>query len=245
MKIEVEKPGVNVIDAAARGAGDGLQLALNIGAMLIAFLALIAMVNGVLGWVHTLALGWFPDSLQKIVRHRLRAGRLAAGRDVEGRHGGRQPAGHAPGAERIRRVPRARPGEGISSTRARSSSPRTPCAASPISAPSPSRSAASARWRPAAKSDLARLGLRAVAAGTHGELHVGLHRGTAVMNQRLMTDTAVAAIMSRIRMNPTAGVVLGSGLGAFADELRDPRRDRHTPRSRAGRPRPPSATPAS
>lgn len=42
------------------------------------------------------------------------------------------------------------------------------------------------------------------------------------MNQRLMTDTAVAAIMSRIRMNPTAGVVLGSGLGAFADELRDP-----------------------
>ena len=46
MKVEVEKPGVNVIDAAARGAGDGLQLALNIGAMLIAFLALIALVNG-------------------------------------------------------------------------------------------------------------------------------------------------------------------------------------------------------
>src|SRR6478672_9581221 len=33
VKIEVEKPGVNVIDAAARGAGDGLNLALNIGAM--------------------------------------------------------------------------------------------------------------------------------------------------------------------------------------------------------------------
>lgn len=65
IKIEIEKPGVNVIDAAARGAADGLQLALNIGGMLIAFLALIAMVNGMLGWVHTLV-PFIPDSLQKI-----------------------------------------------------------------------------------------------------------------------------------------------------------------------------------
>jgi concentrative nucleoside transporter, CNT family len=65
LKVEVERPGVNVIDAAARGAGDGLQLALNIGGMLIAFLALIAMVNGVLGWVHTLPyMGWLPASLE-------------------------------------------------------------------------------------------------------------------------------------------------------------------------------------
>ena len=47
----VEKPGVNVIDAAARGAGDGLQLALNIGAMLIAFLSLIALLNGCLNGI--------------------------------------------------------------------------------------------------------------------------------------------------------------------------------------------------
>jgi CNT family concentrative nucleoside transporter len=65
VKIEIEKPGVNVIDAAARGAGDGLQLALNIGGMLIAFLALIAMVNGMLGWVHTWA-PFVPDSMQKL-----------------------------------------------------------------------------------------------------------------------------------------------------------------------------------
>jgi CNT family concentrative nucleoside transporter len=65
VKVEVERPGVNVIDAAARGAGDGLQLALNIGGMLIAFLALIAMVNGVLGWAHTLPyMGWLPASLE-------------------------------------------------------------------------------------------------------------------------------------------------------------------------------------
>jgi CNT family concentrative nucleoside transporter len=49
VKVVVEKPGVNIIDAAARGAGDGLHLALNIGGMLIGFLALIAMVNGILG----------------------------------------------------------------------------------------------------------------------------------------------------------------------------------------------------
>ncbi len=67
VQVEVEKPGVNIIDAAARGAGDGLQLALNIGAMLIAFLGLIALCNGVLGWMHTLpGLGWLPSSMQAI-----------------------------------------------------------------------------------------------------------------------------------------------------------------------------------
>src|SRR6202140_970354 len=49
VKIQVEKPGVNLIDAAARGATDGMHLCLNIAAMLIAFLALIALVNGILG----------------------------------------------------------------------------------------------------------------------------------------------------------------------------------------------------
>jgi CNT family concentrative nucleoside transporter len=67
VKVEVERPGVNIIDAAARGAGEGLHLALNIGAMLIAFLALIALVNGVLGWVHTVPyLGWVPESMEKL-----------------------------------------------------------------------------------------------------------------------------------------------------------------------------------
>jgi CNT family concentrative nucleoside transporter len=67
VEVKIEKTAVNVIDAAAQGAGDGLHLALNIGAMLIAFLALIAMLNGILGWVHTLpGLGWLPPSMQKI-----------------------------------------------------------------------------------------------------------------------------------------------------------------------------------
>jgi concentrative nucleoside transporter, CNT family len=64
--IEIEKPGVNLIDAAARGAGDGLQLALNIAGMLIAFLALIALCNGVLGWVHGHVV-WVPATMQRIL----------------------------------------------------------------------------------------------------------------------------------------------------------------------------------
>ncbi|HEY0333794.1 MAG TPA: nucleoside transporter C-terminal domain-containing protein [Stenotrophomonas sp.] len=50
VKMEVERNTSNIIDAAAAGAGDGLRLALNIGAMLLAFIALIALVNAPLTW---------------------------------------------------------------------------------------------------------------------------------------------------------------------------------------------------
>jgi CNT family concentrative nucleoside transporter len=57
----------NLLGAIARGTTDGLGLALNIAAMLIAFLALIALVNGVLGGIHNrIGLVWFPSSLQQI-----------------------------------------------------------------------------------------------------------------------------------------------------------------------------------
>ena len=51
VRLEVEKTDVNVIDAIGRGTGEGLHLALNVGAMLISFLALIALVNALLGVV--------------------------------------------------------------------------------------------------------------------------------------------------------------------------------------------------
>ncbi|MGP2517539.1 NupC/NupG family nucleoside CNT transporter [Yersinia sp. 2545 StPb PI] len=51
---EDERPA-NVIDAAASGAASGMQLALNVGAMLLAFIALIALLNGILGGIG----GWF------------------------------------------------------------------------------------------------------------------------------------------------------------------------------------------
>jgi CNT family concentrative nucleoside transporter len=67
VEVKIEKTAVNVIDAAAQGAGDGLHLVLNIAAMLIAFLALIAMLNGILGWFHALpGMGWVPASMERI-----------------------------------------------------------------------------------------------------------------------------------------------------------------------------------
>jgi concentrative nucleoside transporter, CNT family len=51
VRVEVEKTTANVIDAAAAGAADGLKLALNVGAMLLAFIALIALLNWPLTWI--------------------------------------------------------------------------------------------------------------------------------------------------------------------------------------------------
>ncbi len=55
LTVPVERPDVNVIDAAARGAADGLRLALVVGAILIAFLALVSMANALIGWMGGLA----------------------------------------------------------------------------------------------------------------------------------------------------------------------------------------------
>lgn len=54
-EMQKDKEAVNVVDAAARGASDGLKLALNVGAMLLAFIALIALINGMLSGIG----GWF------------------------------------------------------------------------------------------------------------------------------------------------------------------------------------------
>ncbi|MFN2433104.1 MAG: NupC/NupG family nucleoside CNT transporter [Gemmatimonadota bacterium] len=50
VRVEVPSPDVNAIDATTRGASEGLSLALNVGAMLLAFIALIALVNAAVGW---------------------------------------------------------------------------------------------------------------------------------------------------------------------------------------------------
>jgi CNT family concentrative nucleoside transporter len=56
----------NVLGAIARGTVDGLHLALNVGAMLIVFLALLALLNAMMGWVH-MHIGWFPYNLQEVL----------------------------------------------------------------------------------------------------------------------------------------------------------------------------------
>jgi concentrative nucleoside transporter, CNT family len=57
----------NILGAIARGTGDGLHLALNVGAMLITFIALLALLNAIMGGIHGWPhMGWFPESLQTV-----------------------------------------------------------------------------------------------------------------------------------------------------------------------------------
>lgn len=60
----------NFIGALARGTSEGLGMAINVGAMLIAFLAVIALTNGIMGGIHNWlgghGLHWFPSSLEQI-----------------------------------------------------------------------------------------------------------------------------------------------------------------------------------
>jgi CNT family concentrative nucleoside transporter len=68
-EVEAEKKE-NLLGAVARGTTAGLHLALNIAAMLISFLALIALTNGIMGGVHNglahIGITWFPSSLEKV-----------------------------------------------------------------------------------------------------------------------------------------------------------------------------------
>ncbi|MCU1227622.1 MAG: Na+ dependent nucleoside transporter domain protein [Acidobacteria bacterium] len=62
VEVVVPKQDVNIIDAAGRGAIEGLHLSLNVAGMLIAFIALVALVNGIFGYAHGL-ISWIPPSL--------------------------------------------------------------------------------------------------------------------------------------------------------------------------------------
>jgi CNT family concentrative nucleoside transporter len=64
---EVElKKNQNLLGAIARGTTDGLHMALNIAAMLISFLALVALFDGIMGGIHA-HIAWFPASLEAIL----------------------------------------------------------------------------------------------------------------------------------------------------------------------------------
>jgi len=66
VEVVVPKQDVNVIDAAGRGAIEGLYLSLNVLGMLIAFIALVALLNGLFGWVHG-QVAWFPASMDIVL----------------------------------------------------------------------------------------------------------------------------------------------------------------------------------
>lgn len=66
VKLDIPKTDVNLVDAAARGTGEGLHLMLNVIAMLVSFIALIALLNGGMGWVHG-QVAWFPENMQTVL----------------------------------------------------------------------------------------------------------------------------------------------------------------------------------
>ena len=66
VRLEVKREDPNVLGAAARGTTDGLHLAINVAAMLIAFLALLALVNLLFEQVHSVV-AFFPASLQQLL----------------------------------------------------------------------------------------------------------------------------------------------------------------------------------
>jgi CNT family concentrative nucleoside transporter len=66
VKLHIPKQDVNLVAAAARGTSEGLQLMLNVIAMLISFVALVALLNGIFGVVHGW-LPWWPQTLQVVL----------------------------------------------------------------------------------------------------------------------------------------------------------------------------------
>ncbi len=66
VKLDIPKTDVNVVDAAARGTSEGLHLMLNVIAMLVSFIALVALINGGFGFIHSYA-AWFPPDLQTVL----------------------------------------------------------------------------------------------------------------------------------------------------------------------------------
>ena len=64
--IKIPRTDVNLVDAASRGTSEGLHLMLNVIAMLISFIALVALLNGAMGWVHS-HLAFFPRDLQTVL----------------------------------------------------------------------------------------------------------------------------------------------------------------------------------
>lgn len=64
VKVSQEKIGSNILDAIANGTTEGLKLAVNVGAMLLVFVAFIAMVNGIFGWIGDITTlnGWMAEN---------------------------------------------------------------------------------------------------------------------------------------------------------------------------------------
>ena len=168
LDIVVERPDANVIDAAARGASEGLGLALNVGAMLLAFIALIQLLNALLGWSWGLV-GLEGMTLEGILGAIMAPRRVAHGGALGRRRGRRRTHGREDGAERVRRVSSV-----VVDTRRRlspsaavgRSSPPTPCRGFANFSSIAIQVGGIGGIAPGRRSDLSRLGLRAMIGGS-------------------------------------------------------------------------------
>ena len=216
VRVEIEKPGVNVIDAAARGAGDGLNLALNIAGMLIAFLALIALCNGALGWVHG-HIYWFPASMQQILGWFFAPVAWLLGV----RWNDCASVGNLLGTRMILNefvafVDLGRSPDSSGSALVRNRDLRSVRLCEPEFDSDPdrwyrrSRTLAKVRSRPTRRQSDAGRNAR--------KFHDGLHCRCTVLITQDMTEAAGPAPFP-VPLRPTIGIVLGSGLGALADSF--------------------------
>ena len=226
VRLDVKKTDVNVIDAAGRGTGEGLHLAMNVIAMLISFMALIALTNALLGWIGGLV--GVPDlSLQKIFG--LVFAPMAWSLGVAWKDAG--VVGNLLGTRMVLNEFIAFAQLGPLKERwirGRSPSRRSRSAALRTSPRSGFRSAASARWcRSAVTTSGASRASARCSPGTLAELSSSaLHRGAAsALNGRarilIKSNEAAAFLRERLGAIPDVAIVLGSGLGAFGESLTD------------------------
>ena len=148
-------------------------MALNIGAMLIAFLALIALLDGILHGIHNgfahYGFAWFPSSLESILGVAVRAGRVGDRGSLARLPVDRQPAGHAHGAERTGRVFAAWSAKAALDPRSFTIATFALCGFANLSSIGIQIGGIGA-LAPNRKGELARLGFRAMLAGTMANL---------------------------------------------------------------------------
>ena len=227
VKLEVERTDVNVIDAAGRGTGEGLHLALNVGAMLVSFLALVALLNALLGVVRGFRVHLPRHRLAGEPQHAADPGlavlarRLGDGRAVAGCGDHRQPARHAHGAQRVRGLLAARAAQGVARSEFLHHRDVRPVRVRELQLHRHS----DRRHRGARAEQASRPGAawHAGHAGGHaGQLHDGDDCGVPAMSDEYARVQAAAVfVRERIPAAPEMAIVLGSGLGDFASHVGD------------------------
>ena len=177
----------NFLGAISRGTVDGLHLALNVGAMLISFLAMLALVNAIHGRHAQLAAvaprRWFPSSLQQVFGWVFAPMAWVIGipwKDcaaIGNLLGTRMVVNEVVAFQQLGSM------QGVLDPRSVYESPHLRCAASRISVPSEFKLAESARWRPEQRGNLAQIRHSRDAGRDDGEFDVGLVRRNSFVSK--------------------------------------------------------------